>query len=69
MRLVLHVKSNFLDMSLLTTAGHFPHILPELNLDENKSRTSFHDDNFQSASLEQSPEYRDIVKKSACQVA
>jgi hypothetical protein len=56
-------------MSLLTTAGHFPHILPELNLDENKSRTSFHDDNFQSASLEQSPEYRDIVKKSACQVA
>lgn len=69
MRLVLHVQSNFLVMSPLTTAGRFPHILLEFNLDENKNSTPFHEDNFQSASLEQSPEYHNIFKKSAYQVA
>jgi hypothetical protein len=56
-------------MSPLTTAGRFPHILLEFNLDENKNSTPFHEDNFQSASLEQSPEYHNIFKKSAYQVA
>jgi hypothetical protein len=40
----------------------------KLSPDINKKSTSFHEDNFQSASLEQSPDYHDIVKKSACQV-
>jgi hypothetical protein len=56
-------------MSLLTTAGRFPHIVLELNLHENKNSTSFHKDNFQLTSLEQSPEYHDIVEKSAYLVA
>ena len=69
MRLVLHVQSSFLEMSVLTTAGHFPHILLELSLDENKNSASLHEDDFQSASLEQSPDYHDIIKKSAYHVA
>jgi hypothetical protein len=57
MWLVLYVQSNFLDLLLLTTAGHFPHTVLELSLNEIKNSTYFREDNFQSAPVKQSPEY------------
>jgi hypothetical protein len=65
----LDVKPIFLDTPRLTTAGHLPHSQPELPCAETTTSAPHLEAHLQAISVEQFPYSRDIVEKSACQVA